>query len=51
MKISSIVQTRHPRMAVGIITDRDHAGLIRVATNATNGIWMRETDVLAVIEE
>ncbi len=51
MKISSIVHTRHPRMAVGIITDMDHAGLIRVSRKETDapGVWMRESDVLAVI--
>lgn len=51
MKVSSIVFTRHPRMAVGIITDMDHAGLIRVSRKefGAHGIWMRESDVLDII--
>jgi hypothetical protein len=51
MKISSIVHTRHPHMSVGIITDMDHDGLIRVSRKATDapGVWMREKDVLDVV--
>lgn len=51
MKIGSIVLTRHQRMSVGIITDMDHEGLIRVSRKEADapGLWMRESDVLDVI--
>lgn len=51
MRISSIVVTRHPRVPVGIITDMDHNGLIRVSRKQTGapGFWMRESDVLDIV--